>query len=327
MENYVIPEETTQDVQFEPSPQSNEVPPQVELPVPILPANDAQLGPAAVAAPAVAQADTAMPEETADPVLDENVLMALGELLSDTPEFGPKIHENLSKLWQPILKKGLPNETKEKLSKEHLTPQNCDLLQAPKLNPEISAAVPEMVRNRDKSLQTQQQQLGCGLSAINKGLDILLKSDDKHTALKQLSDGCRILSDLHHEYTKNRIKLLTPSLDKTILHVIHDLERDNTIFGSKLSEKIKAAKAIERQGTQIKKTTPASKVAASTPSSSSRPTYQGNWVGPPRYPSNRGGRGGIRKQTSSVRRPQIGGYLKSSTQHRQSQGKPRAPPQ
>ncbi|XP_026328002.1 uncharacterized protein LOC113236209 [Hyposmocoma kahamanoa] len=253
--------------------------------------------------------------------LDPDLISALGESTETNPEFGVKIHENLTKLWLPLLKKGMTKENKEKILKEYLIPDNCRLLQAPKLNAEISAAVPDMVRNRDKNLSISQQQLGVGITAINKAMDILLcKTDDKVQAMKHLSNGCRILCDLHSASTQSRIKLLTPSLDKTFLHVIQDAERDETVFGNKLPDKIKAAKAIEKQGLQIKKVT-VTKTSVTTPPTGSRPTYSGNWPAPHRYSSNRGGRGGAKRTTPSTRRP----FAAPPTNKVVNQGRPRAP--
>ncbi|KAI8441961.1 hypothetical protein MSG28_005632 [Choristoneura fumiferana] len=192
-------------------------------------------------------------EPDPEPQLDPDLLTALGETVDDSPQYGPHIHTNLAQRWQPILKKGLPKETKEKLLKTYLIPENCTLLQAPKINAEISAAVLDVVRNRDKKIEAAQQQLGAGITAINKGLTILLTSEDKVTATKHLSDACRILSDLHYMETQTRAKLVTPALSKQFLNVIQDCERDETLFGAKLPEKIKASKAIEKQGLQIKK--------------------------------------------------------------------------
>lgn len=130
------------------------------------------------------------------------------------PEFGPDLHDTLANMWPSLLKKGLTKENKEKLLKQHLIPNNCKLLQAPKLNAEISAAVSDVVRGRDKKYVAVQQQLGQGIAAVNRGMEVLLKSDDKIQALAYLSDAGRILSDLHNFFTKDRVKLITPSLDK-----------------------------------------------------------------------------------------------------------------
>ncbi|KAM3955193.1 LOW QUALITY PROTEIN: uncharacterized protein ACR2FA_010938 [Aphomia sociella] len=240
-----------------------------------------------------------------DPDLDPELLSALGESMSDTPEYGDKIHDNLSKL-SPLLKKRMPNDNLDRLFKEYLIPDNCRLLQAPKLNPEISAAVPDMVRNRDKIVVATQQQLGFRITAINRGIDMLLKSDDKVNAMKYFSNGCRILCDSHYKATQKRIKLVTPSLDRTFIHMINDSERDETLFGMTLSEKIKASKAIEKQGLLIKKTTRPQKSSA-IQTNARLTIIQGNWTAPPRYPPNRGGRGGYRKPlTMTAHRPQTG---------------------
>lgn len=244
----------------------------------------------------------ALPEAPLDP----DILSALGEATDDGPIWGQEIHNNLTQLWLPLLKKGMGKEMRDKILKQHLIPSNCTLLQAPKLNIEISAAVPEMVRLRDKKVETSQQQLGAGITAISKAITSLITSDNKIEAIKTLSDGCRILCDLHQSETQARIKMITPGLAKPFLNVIQDSERDETLFGSNLPDKIKASKTIEKQGLQIKKAVPlpvrSNTNAQSQNITSARHNFQGNWAGPSRYPTNRGGRGGQRRFPTSARR-------------------------
>ncbi|CAB3236153.1 unnamed protein product [Arctia plantaginis] len=231
-------------------------------------------------------------QDTMDPTMEPplELLSALGASTSATPEFGANVHDSVANLWTPILKKGLPSEEKDKLVKEYLPPGNCTLLQAPKLNAEISAAATDMVKGRDKKLLKFQQQLGVGTAAIGRGIDTLLKSNNKVLALTQISDGCRFLTDLHYLLSKDRIKLVSHGLEKNFLTVIQDAERDETLFGNSLSERIKASLAISKQSAQIKATT--NQRAGINPMQShiTRPS-QGNWSGPPRYPTNRGGAG------------------------------------
>lgn len=253
-----------------------------------------------------------------DTELDPQLLLALGEATSDKEEFGPNVHESLAKLWLPILRKGLLKETKDTIRKSYLTPENCKLLAAPKLNAEISAAVTEVVRGRDKKIMNFQQQLGTGVTAINKGMDVLLRTDNKVEALKYLSDSCRILSDLHFTLGKHRMKLIMPSLDKNFLHVLQDSERDDTLYGAQLSEKIKASKAIEKQGQQIKKNVTVQRPPLQ--STVARPAHPGNWSAPPRYPSvTRGGRGGARRPPQvPSRRPPATAALNKQPPHARS---------
>lgn len=281
-----------------------------------------QEAPTAESAPTL---DPPIPTTTQDsvdaPDLDPELLSALGEVTDDSPKFGEKIHGNLASLWLPLLRKGLPKDSKEKILKEYLIPENCTLLQAPKLNAEISAAITEMARNRDKKIETAQQQLGIGITAVNRAMSILLTGDDKIKAIKILSDSCRILSDLHYCETQARTKMIAPGLAKPFLNIIQDTERDEMLFGSKLPEKIKASKVIEKQGLQIKKPVSTAKNTTALPTSTnprSNHQFQGNWVGPSRYPSNRGGRGG-QKKAATVRKP-----LPNPSSRPAGQGKPRA---
>ncbi|CAH2098698.1 unnamed protein product [Euphydryas editha] len=118
-------------------------------------------------------------------------------------------------------------------------------------------------------------------------------------AIKFISDGCRILSDLHHQQTETRKKFITPCLDKTFLQVVDQSERDNTLFGNNLSDKIKASKVITMQGQQIKKTSSTPKPSSSHvhTAHTSRNSLQGNWQTLPRSQANKGGRGGYKRNS------------------------------
>ncbi|XP_028162769.1 uncharacterized protein LOC114354545 [Ostrinia furnacalis] len=265
-----------------------------------------------VAEPASAPSAEEPPPIT--PELDPNILAALGEIVDESPDFGEKIHDSLAKIWTPLLKKGLLKENRDKLLKDYLIPENCPLLKSPTLNPEIMAAIPETGRFRDKKICSSQNQLGVGISAINRGLNTLLTSDKKIEAIKCISDGCRLLSDLHHQQTETRKKFITPCLDKGFLQLIQVAERDDTLYGNNLSEKIKASKAITTQSQQIKKNTVTPK--PSVAQTVTRANSQGNWQGPPRFSQNRGGRGGYKRTNPR------GQQTSTQTSQAQSQPKP-----
>ncbi|CAG9110161.1 unnamed protein product [Plutella xylostella] len=277
--------------------------------------------------------DHADPEQgpIAPPELDPDILLALGEASEDTPQYGEKIHDNLARLWLPILRKGLDKEAKQKLMKQFLIPNNCSLLHAPKLNPELSAFASEATRSKDKRVEAVQQQLGLGITALNKGLSLLLEPDhDKVQAIKYLSDSSRLLCDLHFIETEARKKFVTPGLDRSFLSVIQGVDRDEMLFGSKLPEKIKASKAIEKQGLQIKKVTAAApKATSSTSSQPSTSNYrgrpQGNWNYPSRYPSARGGRGAPRRTAPAGRPAGRPAALQSQSKPSYQSNRQRAP--
>ncbi|KAL4707539.1 hypothetical protein ACJJTC_000291 [Scirpophaga incertulas] len=116
-------------------------------------------------------------------------------------------------------------------------------------------------------------------------MDTLLKSDNKSRALKQLSNSCPTLDrSSYFPFTKDRIKLVVPSLEKNIVHVIHDVERDETLFGNSLGEKIKACKAIGKTGPSC----PAGKLDRTSS-----------------LPVNQGGAGGQQRPASQGKSPQL----------------------
>lgn len=201
--------------------------------------------------------DTSLDDPTIDSAendanLHPDLLSALSETTPETTEYGALVHEKFSRLWDGYLKMEMPIEFKEKGFKDYPVPDNFRLLEAPKLNAEISLAVSDMVRSRDKSLAGSQQQLAVGITAILRGIDTLLKSDNKYEAMRHLGNGCRMLCNSHYLVTQNRIKLIIPSLDKTFCIAVKECQRDETLFGLNLAEKIKAAKAIEK-GQNVKK--------------------------------------------------------------------------
>jgi hypothetical protein len=262
------------------------------------------------------------------PELDPDILLALGEAVKDAPKFGEKIHQNLARLWLPILRKGIEKEAKEKLMAQYQVSENCTLLQAPKLNPEIAATISDTTKNKDKRVEYTQQQLGLGITAVSKGLSLLLDNDsEKVKAVKLLSDGCRILCDLHHVKTEVRKKFMTPSLDRTFLSLMQDVDRDETLYGQNLSDKIKASRVIKKHGLQIKKPIPVKALVPSIQPTTSR-HGAGNWSGPSRYTSNRGGgRQNYKKAGPVVRKGHQAATMKPSSSPRlqQNQNKPRAP--
>ncbi|KOB75421.1 Uncharacterized protein OBRU01_07528 [Operophtera brumata] len=104
--------------------------------------------------------------ETGDAELDDEILQLLGDAPKAETPLGPPIHKDIARRWQDILAKGLSKDIKEGLLKDYMVPNNCDLLLAPTLTPEVKAALPDTLIKRDSSLVYKQKQLGIALSAL-----------------------------------------------------------------------------------------------------------------------------------------------------------------
>ncbi|XP_063622385.1 uncharacterized protein LOC134794504 [Cydia splendana] len=159
--------------------------------------------------------------------------------------------------WQNILAKGLSKELKESLTKEYLIPNNCDLLMAPTLNPEVRVALPDPLVKRDTSLLYKQKQLGIALSALASVTEMVLANEtSKQKLLKPLSDACRILCDSHFTETRTRRGFIISSINAKLKQTLIDSNRDKLLFGENVSEKLKAAKTIQQSGEALKNNPP-----------------------------------------------------------------------
>ncbi|KAJ8942695.1 hypothetical protein NQ314_010019 [Rhamnusium bicolor] len=130
----------------------------------------------------------------------------------------------------------------------------------PKLNKEIKAALTEAYISRDDRRVNIQNQIGASLSALEKALTILLgeegsKDGTKCQMIELVSDAGRLLADIHHKNSETRRSLVTMKLNKKLKETLTDTSLDGWLFGDKLDERVKVAKAIEQSGNEQRQTT------------------------------------------------------------------------
>ncbi|XP_063363523.1 uncharacterized protein LOC134655494 [Cydia amplana] len=246
----------------QPSPRSAEVDnqPQPDLPpqpVSPLPPQPVSPLPPQPAMPLPQNPGTSGENQPDDLQLDEDILQLLGDAPREETPMGPPIHKDIASRWQNILAKGLSKELKESLTKEYLIPNNCDLLMAPTLNPEVRVALPDPLVKRDTSLLYKQKQLGIALSALASVTEMVLANEtSKQKLLKPLSDACRILCDSHFTETRTRRGFIISSINAKLKQTLIDSNRDKLLFGENVSEKLKAAKTIQQSGEALKNNPP-----------------------------------------------------------------------
>lgn len=185
--------------------------------------------------------------------LEDDILQMLGDAPKTEDPLGPPIHKDIANRWQEILAKGLQKEVKDQIMKLYSVPNNCDLLLAPTLNPEVKAAIREVMAKRDSALMYQQKQLGVAISALGTAVNsILLNETSKQKILKPISDACRILCDIHFHETKTRRHFVITSINTELKDSLVNTVRDNQLFGDNVTEKIKTAKSIQKSGEALK---------------------------------------------------------------------------
>lgn len=230
--------------------------------------------------------------------LDQNILDILGPSEQEPRSPGLPIPIEIAQKWEVLLKRGLSVEDKQALLQKYRIPSNCPSAFPPKLNPEVKAAVNETALKRDQRLEKTQSQMGASLAALGQALSWLIQPEENGQRLKiieALSDGARLLADIHHEHSISRQNVISTNLDKSVKLIIENVELDGWLFGENLNERMKNAKQIEKSAEELKyKTRPVKKVH----------TEAKNVRYPPRQPVLGGSQFSKRQMTSARVRQQ-----------------------
>lgn len=146
-----------------------------------------------------------------------------------------------------IIKKGLPLEERKKILKKFPPPENCTLMDPPKLNLEVKAVVDNTIVKRDERIIEKQEKIVASLAALGRTIDLMLTLNppDRAKYLEPLNFVMRLLTDLLHDETEIRRNLILKNIKASFKDVLKDLPPDSFLFGSNLSEKIKAAKVLK----------------------------------------------------------------------------------
>lgn len=226
-----------------------------------------------------------------EPELSREFLEALGEPKESEKRFGTPINMNILKRFENILIEGIRTEEKEKIVKDLCFPEKGKLMQAPKLNIELTGLLTSAMKLRDKMLEERQEDTGYVIATLCHTIDMMTKPDfDNLTIVKNLSDATRLLCNLHYKYTDIRRKLISPLLDKNLDFNLKDNKRSEWLY-SKLDDAVKSVSAMKK----------ASSILAP-------PKKTKNWQPPPRQQSHfhRGkgvARGGYQHQLQYQSRP------------------------
>lgn len=190
-----------------------------------------------------------------DFVLPDDILNILGADPQENQQVHFNLHPALVTRWSHILINGLDANEKIKILDKYTLPPNCEAMSPPITNPEIVNILSNPHLKRDKSLSDQQNQLSKGITALAKGLQILLDEKDfvsKDKVVECLADSGRILSDLNYTISSVRRSLILPSLSKSVKETVEKTKPLGFLFGAELGEKVKEAKNFEKTGKDLK---------------------------------------------------------------------------
>ncbi|KAB0804879.1 hypothetical protein PPYR_01849 [Photinus pyralis] len=166
------------------------------------------------------------------------------------------VHPAVADRWENILKSGLDAAAVATFVQKYPPAENCTFMGVPKLNPEIEAAFTEALKGRDARLSKLQGNLGAALAAIGKGLSLCLQEGEGiHFPLpliECLSDAGRLIADCHYQHSMARRFIATSNINKSSRATLTKAPIGDWLFGDALSERVKAAKVLERASNDLK---------------------------------------------------------------------------
>ena len=111
-----------------------------------------------------------------DIVLDAVILDLLGKRLVLDRTLAPAVHNDIVVRWEEILKKGLPNEERDKILKKYPPPNNCLVIDTPKLNSVVKTSLQDLTLKKDDRIRVKQEKITACLAAVSMILSKTIKN-------------------------------------------------------------------------------------------------------------------------------------------------------
>ncbi|VEN56294.1 unnamed protein product [Callosobruchus maculatus] len=180
----------------------------------------------------------------------------LGEDPKSTGEKGPPLCEALVNRWSSYLGAGLERDVRDALIVKYKIPENCSLLDAPKLNPEIGASLTPAQIKKDQFSMTIQNKLGRALVAQGSVLNDILVQDSaiqlEDSTKTALADAAKLICEAHYLISFHRKHELYPFLNPEVQKVAMKSNIGGLLFGEDFQEKYKTAREVKKTSWELK---------------------------------------------------------------------------
>ena len=237
----------------------------------------------------VSEAHVTTVEKQTDDVLILNAEddKELTELLGSAPApptiFSKPIPNDVATRWEHLTVNGLSDLDRQKLTKDCFVPENCKLIAAPVLNPEVEATLSTYTKTRDQQLAAFQGQLSYGLSALGKSMSVALNTRSEKVHLKAVLDpiissvneAAKLFLDTQYSISTHRRSLLMSNISNPSMKKVLEGSRIGSfLFGEELATKIKSAQDLTKTISSISSSAKSTKRAAEN---TQKPSKKGSY--------------------------------------------------
>ncbi|XP_047029489.1 formin-E-like [Helicoverpa zea] len=233
--------------------------------------------------------EPAPPDSQVTPQINDEIMQLLGEDPSQKRVYGNDIQPDLAVRLQHVATSGLSKEARKELLDKYLVPANCTLIDAPLLNPEVKVAIPETVHKRDKGIENKQKQIASAITCIAQALTLLISSEQTASStelIRLLMDAQKILCDSQNSDSLVRRNFILFVMKKELKDQLQATKIDNFLFSAQLADTLKAAKAINKTGGDMKPAPP--KQPAKKVTNPNVQKHHLNWRAPPQSHRSKG---------------------------------------
>ncbi|XP_013396845.1 uncharacterized protein LOC106163723 [Lingula anatina] len=134
---------------------------------------------------------------------------------------GPKVHDDVAKIMNTVLYKGMPKEVLEDMVKLYHPPENCTYMTQIKCNQRLWGTLRPLTKYNDKIMQNWQTNIFHGLTpfleiadACSKHLEGEGDVPSPETLLAKMTDGFSILAAVVHDISMFRRELAKPDINE-----------------------------------------------------------------------------------------------------------------
>ena len=183
-------------------------------------------------------------------------------------DIGDPIDEEVAKSTTYLMTHQLELKVLEDVVGKYPSPNNCQLIDVPKVNPPIWDFLPPATKSRDLKLQRVQKSLTKGLNAFTRSLSAGRMSDTQQDALA-------LICNANFELNCLRKELIKPDINSRFAHLCKpSLPATRLLFGDDLGKQVKDLKDQQLAAAGVMKSQGRARPIAAYQRSLSRPYPQ-----------------------------------------------------
>lgn len=173
----------------------------------------------------------------------------MNSILSSAEQYGPAINSKVATRFEGLLNREFTKDDSEKLKAQFLPPENAPLLGIPRIQPALWNSLPVKARSIDAKLQDTQRKVNQAFIGTAQIMDMMeqnwkmIPKDLRTSLITKTLNISKSLAMSVKELSQQRRLALRPFLRKEVTTVGNNLGPSANLFGDKLEENVKTAKA------------------------------------------------------------------------------------